>query len=857
MGRIGAKFLLLTIGFSGILFGQAKVLHSPPRNIRANSPITIEALIEGAIVETQRVRLFYRVGGQDSFVEEDMNEYMGVYTGTIPADYVTPEGVEYLVIAEMADGKMIAFPEVDPYNIPMLLTVRKATEITERAIPVNSPDIQGGIRSDIIILSPEEGEIIAAEEVVLAFSLFNMIDVDINSIDLTLDGISVIKNAEITEDVIMYRPKNIKPGVHTVKLNMFNQFGDPYATEIINFTVVKTVEEAKRVLKYTGRVAAEANSEQVRGVRQNINSIRANASGSYDWLSFKAKAFITSQEDPTKQPRNRLTLGLSTSVFDLSVGDVTPQFSELSLQGKRVRGVEANLKLKYFNTHIIYGQTDRAIEGAIGISDTLEGGVIQYSRSGYTYDRNLLAVRPYFGSGKNFQLGFSLLKSRDDTLSVKKEFGGITETSEQSIVMGGVNKPKDNIVVGTDLMLAFDQKRFVWKTDAAFSYLNRDINGGALTLEEMDTFLPGDSLQNDTITLGDMNIPLAGFPDPGDFTKIFIINQNLSPLMPIVPDSSGAIGMKEFLNMPSTAFKTVLKLNYFNNFFVVRYQRVGPEFTSLGNPYMRTDVQGYNISDKIRLFGNKLFVTLAYDQKRDNLLKNKNSTTTTSSFSASVALYPGEGLPNINFNTQSYGRQNDLDINDITYDTTYTETGDPLYSFKDPRESNVTTRQDFRITHIVKVGDIKNTLNISYANSERNDRIDDRLYGYQFNKTSASSFSFGVNSAFAFPLKTNFKISSNTSESESQADPYKMFTVLLRGRYEFFDGKLAAEAGYTLTNGSGLVDFSKHDMFTGGMYQLGEDHQFHWRLRYVNINDRMTNEVFNDPSFMVNYTFLF
>jgi len=858
MIRIGAKFSLLTLVFTGILFGQAKVLHSPPRNIRANSPITIEALIEGAVVETQRVRLFYRIGGHDSFVEEDMNEYMGVYTGSIPADYVTPEGVEYLIIAEMADGKMIAFPEVDPYNIPMLLTVRRATESTEKAIPVNSPDIQGGIRSDIIILSPEEGEIIAAEEVVLAFSLFNMIDVEINSINLTLDGISVIKLAEITEDVVMYRPKNIKPGVHTAKLNMSNQFGDPYATEIINFTVVKTVEEAKRVLKYTGRVAAEANSEQVRGVRQNINSIRANASGSYDWLSFKAKAFITSQEDPTKQPRNRLSLGLSTSVFDLSVGDVTPQFSELSLQGKRVRGVEANLKLKYFNTHIIYGQTDRAIEGAIGISDTLEGGVVQYNRSGYTYDRNLLAIRPYFGSGKNFQLGFSLLKSRDDTLSVKKEFGGITETSERSIVMGGVNKPQDNIVVGTDLMLAFDQKRFVWKTDAAFSYLNRDITGGALTLEEMDTFLPGDSLQNDTITLGDMNIPLAGFPNPGDFTKIFIINENISPLMPIVPDTSGAIGMKEFLNMPSTAFKTVLKLNYFNNFFVVRYQRVGPEFTSLGNPFMRTDVQGYNISDKIRLFSNKLFVTLAYDQKRDNLLESKNSTTTTSSFTASVALYPGEGLPNINFNTQSYGRQNDLNDLDIVYDTTFTELGTvESITVDDPRESNVTTRQDFRITHSVKIADIKNTLNITYANSERDDRIDDRKPGYIFNKTSASSFSFGVNSAFAFPLKTNFKIASNTSESAAQTDPYKMFTVLLRGRYEFFEGKLAAEAGYTLTNGSGLVDFSKHDMFTGGMYQLGQDHQFRWRLRYVNIDDRMTSETFNDFSFLVNYTFLF
>lgn len=859
MGRFGVKVVCCIIGLVGSVFGQAKVLHSPPRDIRAGSPIAIEALIEGDVTEAERVRLFYRVAGQDTYVEENMYKYMGVYSGTIPANFVTPEGLEYLIIAEMPDGTMAAFPEVDPYNVPMFLAVKKANDSRGKPVTAGrSSEIQGGVQSDIIVLSPEEGQVIAAEEVIIAFSLFNVMDLDRSTIALTLDGASVMQQTEVSEDLIVCRPRNLQPGLHTVTLNMKNQFGDPYETVVINFTVVKTVEEAKRVFRANGRVIAEANSEQVRGVRQNINYVRANASGSYDWLSSNAKAFVTSQEDPTKQPRNRLTVGLNTSIFDLSLGDVTPRFSELLLNGKRVRGVEANLKLKYFNTHVIYGQTERAIAGTISSPDTIGVDSLIYSRTGYTYDRNLLAVRPYFGSGKNFQLGFSLLKARDDTLSVKKEMDGITAGGKQVISMSGVNKPQDNIVVGTDLLVAFDRKRFVWQTDAAFSYLNRNITGGALTLEKMDTFLPGDTLQNDTISLGDMHIPLEGFPDPGDFANIFIINQNISPLMPIIPDSSGQIGMKEFLNMPSTAFKTALKLNYFNNFFVVRYQRVGPEFTSLGNPYMRTDVQGFYVSDKIKLFNNRLFVTISYDQKRDNLLKNKKATTTTTSLTASAALYPGEGLPNINITTQSYGRENDLGILDVSYDTTYTLLGEiDTVKIKDPRESNVTTKQDFRISHMVMLGQVKNSINISYANSERNDRIKDRSFGYQFNKTSVSSFSFGINTTFAFPLKTNLRLSSNTSESASQAEPYQLLTTLIRGQYEFFDGKLVPEAGYTMTNASGLIDFTKYDLFTGGMYRLGERHQFRWRLRYVRIDDRLSAEIFNDTSFMVNYTFLF
>jgi len=858
MGKYGIRVSIFLLLISGFAWGQAKVLHSPPRNVFANSPIKIETLIEVSIVQVERVRIFYRDAGQNAFIEEEMEEYMGVYTCNIPAEYVTEEGVEYLIMAELSDGSMAAFPEVDPYDVPMFLAVKQSSDIKQQTVRERS-DIQGGIRSDIIILSPEEGEMVAAEEVILAFSLFNTPDVSLETIQLDLDGISVLKQqTEISEDMIISRPKNLRPGMHTAKLNMKNQYGDPYSTMIVNFTVVKTIAESQRIFKYTGRVTAEANSEQVRGIRQNINSLRTNASGSYDWLKFNAKTFISSQEDPDKQPRNRFTVGFKTSVFDLSLGDVNPRFSEFALRGKRVRGIDVNLKLKYFNTHIVFGETERTIQGTISDEPDSVAGGFQYNRSGYTYSRNLLAIRPYFGSGRNFQFGLSVLKAIDDTLSVKKEYGGIREASDVSIVMEGSKKPQDNIVLGTDLTIAFDSKRFVWKSDAAISLLNRDISQGPLTLEDLDTFLPGDSLRDSTLSLGDMNISLEGLPDPGDYARFFIINQNIKPLMPIVPDTSGAIGMQEFLNMPSTAFKTALKLNYFNNFFVVRYQRVGPEFSSLGNPYLRSDIQGFNISDKIRLFSNKLFVTLAYDQKRDNLSQDKNATTTTTSFNAGLALYPGGGLPTININTMHYGRQNDLGLDDI--DTTFNYDPDSVLLstvYKDLRESNSTIRQDFRISHIVEIADIKNTINITYANSDRSDRITDRVPGYQFNETNTSMLAFGINSSFSFPLKTNVKFSTNTTKSTLIEKPYELFTMMLRGRYEFFDGKLATELGYNLTSGSGMIDFAKNNVFMGGMYRLLEMHQLRWRLRYSLLNDRLSGDTFNDLSFMVNYTLLF
>ncbi|MBU4446441.1 hypothetical protein KJ656_15395, partial [bacterium] len=171
--------------------------------------------------------------------------------------------------------------------------------------------------------------------------------------------------------------------------------------------------------------------------------------------------------------------------------------------------------------------------------------------------------------------------------------------------------------------------------------------------------------------------------------------------------------------------------------------------------------------------------------------------------------------------------------------------------------SNSTIRQDFRISHIVEIADIKNTINITYANSDRSDRITDRVPGYQFNESSTSMLAFGINSNFPFPLKTNVKFSTNTTKSTLVENPYELFTMMLRGRYEFFDGKLATELGHNLTSGSGMIDFTKNNVFTGGMYRFLEMHQLRWRLRYSLLNDRLSGETFSDLSFMVNYTLLF
>ena len=103
-----------------------------------------------------------------------------------------------------------------------------------------------------------------------------------------------------------------------------------------------------------------------------------------------------------------------------------------------------------------------------GSSDTLIQNYRSYTNG--TFDRDFLAVRPSFGSGESFQLGFSFIKAKDEKSSI--QYG---------------NYPAENLVAGTDLLIAFDNQKVKWTTQVAFSLENTDISNGNLSDIQIDS----------------------------------------------------------------------------------------------------------------------------------------------------------------------------------------------------------------------------------------------------------------------------------------------------------------------------------------------------------------------------------
>jgi hypothetical protein len=115
--------------------------------------------------------------------------------------------------------------------------------------------------------------------------------------------------------------------------------------------------------------------------------------------------------------------------------------------------------------------------------------------------------------------------------------------------------------------------------------------------------------------------------------------------------------------LPSLAFESELTVNYFNNYLRALVFRRGKNYTSFGNEFVQTDIAGINLSDRIRLFDNRMMTSFSYETKWNNL-QNDNSkpVTTFNTFNGTVTAYPGVNLPTL---TVGYGfntRKNPIDL---------------------------------------------------------------------------------------------------------------------------------------------------------------------------------------------------
>jgi hypothetical protein len=820
-------FLLLSMLIFSITFGQVSPyiveVKVPPATEQTPLSISVDLAQN---TQVQRVTIKYRQFGETEYKELEMLLSGRTAVAAIPAKVIIPPFVEYFIRLQLSDGTEAFFPSENPEVNPLKIAVKG----------VDPKDVE------VRFLSPEPGETLAAEDLAVAISLmFASNIVDKQRTRIYLDGADVSSEAILSDDVVLYSPKNFdKPlnlGAHSIKIELRDTLGRVYYSKRTDFNLstATAIEEQKTSLQYMGNAQLEYRNENVGGLSTTYTRGDTRLSGSYKFLSFGYDMHLTNEDKNDRQPQNRYLLSLQADEYlKLQVGDAYPLFPSLVVSGKRVRGLTASVTTGYVNVDVSYGKTMRAVEGTeIGGPYTYEDSakasadntskhyistywdpVTSKYRPIYQrfnpgeFAQNFIAVRPSFGSGENFQLGFTYMKAKDDVVSIRNG-----------------EHPKENLVAGTDLLLAFDNQRVKWTTQVAFSLLNTDIAGGDLTDSAID------SVKGVYSKTGQDSIQaVKDAKDLKDLAKLgrkFItINENLSPLDPM----SG---------FPSLSFESELTVNYFNNFVRAMAFRRGANFKSFGNEYVQTDIAGINLSDRVRLFDNKIMTSVSYETKWNNIQNTSRPRTTYNTFNGSVTAYPGAKWPTISVGYGFNTRNTPIDMNRrlLISQSVDSTVGSVTYSHTDttvlPSKGDSTTFAD-EITNRIYVAlnyDFymlsRQSLNAMVSITNKTDNTFNRRDQDNLNVTMS------LTTFYKIPLQTTVALILSHNVTYSAYDPLTQMlsntifekpnnyqTVSLSARYRMLNDRLNLLAGFAPSFG----DFKRTLVQAGADYQVMENH---------------------------------
>jgi len=803
---------------------QGEIIHVPPREAVEGSTLALEALYTGDLEDISSAKILYRLAGQVGFLEEMMVIGELKLSADLPGEIIGAPGIEYVIVLSLTNGGLVAFPaNSDPLSDPQYVPVSEPAFVDQASADTDN-------FGELIILTPDPGSIMPfGEPMIVAVSLFNLENVDINSVRVFFDNIDVTAYSLVTTDLITYKPDALSAGKHNIFIEVSNIYGVRLSSTSWSFNVQS---QAQKIfdLRYSGNLnlshrqdlinVSESQVDTLIGgdslsipvytpLTQDVSRLDFSTNLNFDWAKIKLFANMTSKEDSTLQPQNRFGVKVRTSWLKYTYGDDTPMMNRLALWGKRVRGHNVDLRFKWVNLHVVSGQTTRPVTGVA----TFDSTGSEWKRSGYTFERGLFAVRPSFGSGKNFQLGLFYVHTKDSINSVSTQpswwdestfseelvgpNGPITigfgddnynlgdSTRDIQYFLNGSN-PEDNVVVGSDIKLAFDNHRLVMEGSASFSLYNRNIIDGPLTRSQLDTFgLLSDTTYDDSLGSGFLDSPLAlstiddalagaglsflltdGKFDPANLSDFFVLNENLT--LPVDVENLNAGNYLAAMTTIALHFST--RLNYYGNFVHIDYHHVGPGYKALGSPVLRLDGKGWNgwkITDKIRMLNNMLYLNLGWESYKNNTTSLDliaDPRLAQNAFSGGLTLNPGRGLPTISTNMKFFNRDNNID--ETTETIQVLASGEDSTIIIDNRELNESLSSNVNLTYMLRTGQIDNTFSFNMMRSN----MENMVIGKEGLLRASNLYGLNLRSEWGIPLSTTISIRNNQNQLYDDTD---------------------------------------------------------------------------------------
>tara|TARA_B110000014_G_scaffold237767_1_gene203935 strand:+ start:1 stop:2004 length:2004 start_codon:yes stop_codon:yes gene_type:complete len=624
--------------------------------------------------------------------------------------------------------------------------------------------------------------------------------------------------------------------------------------------------------KVDGRTSTQASGEQI----VSYSEINGKFNLDLKWAGFKGTARLNTRNSPFAQPLNRFSGNLYFGKYlNLYTGDFYPSLSQFTIDGRRVRGMGIDLDLKWLKVQSVSGELNSPVQRLGGVDgglllmnnetsiDSATGNPIFFlERTGYTFKRNVSAMRFSGELFSRFKFGMHYLKAKDDIGSVDLEIDDYGFFSVDSSAYAGLimekstgnftyneflqvaqdnnslvniadtkwnyRDPEDNLVVGFDIGTLMDKRRLDFTFTWNMSFFNRDIWDGPMSLSEMDLALD-DSLDgiigrqyddNGVVIQGGL-IETKDLPDPLGFSDLFTVNINMTPLVPIDVMSLEEHPIASIVNMPSSAFNMKLAGNYPLSKFIVEYRQIGPEFKSLGNPFLASNIREFLITNRMALLDAKLMLTTGFKHRDNKILETVANPLNTNTITMNLSFLPGAGAPSYILNIQSISKNNEKEDLD--------KVGESLI---DNRDDNRATNILLSLNYPVTYRSIKHNLVLNYNTVINTDKLSgDRNPGYFFSGSDSKSITVSIASRFQSPLRTMLNVSamdllipSLDMQGNTIKNTISWKTLGLNGKYALQNNKINLSGGLSYIRNKSLTTISSiFDFRAGADYQLRKD----------------------------------
>ncbi|MBT3478738.1 MAG: hypothetical protein HOA15_03530 [Candidatus Marinimicrobia bacterium] len=864
--KVRRSFNRLGIGIVPFLFlcqngfGQTRLMHHmPPSNGIIGEDLTLSA----ATLEVTNpidATLYYRLPDGESYLEIPFHKTGFNWEVTIPGFGLTEAGLEYVIAFKFSRDRVVSFPMDDPFNHPHHLTIIPPVRQKKLGVFGELP------AADVLILSPGENDIVDQYSILVAASFFNANKVDASSVRLLVDGVDVSSKMMFEEGLLSYDPGPLMIGVHVVEIKMNDLNQQEIAPIIWTFTVGSERKKISEYFKYDGRIGSRLSVEEIGGVSLNIAEIMGDYSIDLQWAKLSTDLRLSTRETQYLQPHNRFGTQFSFGNFlNVNVGDFYPRFSPFTVDGKRIRGLGIDANLKWIRLQFVNGELNRnvnqknRINGGYRILTDLtqsnEDGSKTYflDRTGFAFKRKVTGLRASLDLFSKFKIGIHFMKMRDDTSSVT----GVLESTEftsdslvQGITVGTYNiesfrtalttagnslnaptshwggvKPMDNIVFGFNLGTTFDDKKLTLDFDWNMSMFNRDIWDGTMSKADLDTALD-DSLdgfiglqydKDGNEISGSTKIKTSDLlVDPIKFKDIFIINTNMTPLVPFDVNTIKKHPISTIINMPSSAFSIRLRGHYARNSLLMEYRQVGPEYVSLANPFLRNNARQFTISDRVSLMDHKLFLNIGFKHLDNKILRTTVNPLNTNTLFINFTFLPGPGMPSFIVNYQSIGKNNEKTQLDSIGSRTI-----------DLREDSKAATNMMAITIPFTSGNVNQNLTLNIGNVTNVDQLIKKRSGsYLFPKTDSKTISINLSSSYPSQLKTIAQFSQTKLEIPSMDGstlikiPYTWTNIAFSANYKMLDDKMLARGSISLLNSQSQVKSQLFGLKAGADYRI-------------------------------------